>query len=270
MAFLQVNDLSKSFGTSEVLKDISFTMEKGKTLTIIGNSGSGKTTLLRILCYLENKNNGIISLEEKIINGDKTLYQSDVSENRRNFGLVFQSFNLFPQYTVLENIMLPIKLAIKKEAHDKFLNLPLSKRRKARIAFSKQRLQEEEERIDGLLQRMNLSSKRNSYPLSLSGGEAQRTSIIRAMGLKPKILCFHEPTSALDPKLKSEVAETILKLKEQNTTMIVVTHEMEFAKRISDQVIYMENGRIVEQGDNSIFENPKTNELNNFLSMEVN
>ena len=225
MAVLIVKNLSKGFGKTKVLRDVSFTLERGQVLAIIGSSGSGKTTLLRCLTGLEEADGGSILLP-----GGGSL------------GLVFQSFNLFPQYTALQNVMLAPSL--KKEK-------------------SKEELKEE---AMELLNQVGLANRANSYPWQLSGGQKQRTAIARALAMKPEILCFDEPTSALDPELTGEVLRTIKGLKEQNHTMIVVTHEMEFARSVADVVIFMADGIIEEMGSpEEIFENPRNERTRRFL-----
>ena len=269
MAFLEIKNLTKSFGGKKVLAGINIALEEGATLCLIGNSGSGKTTLLRILDFLEKKDEGLITLDGRVLSGNEKLTGLEIAERRKNFGLVFQSYNLFPLYTVLENILLPLKIQLKKEIKEHAKTRPWRERRKA---FQKEyavKLREKEAEIDGILSKMNLLAKKGSYPYSLSGGEAQRTAIVRALALHPKILCFDEPTSALDPRLKNEIAETILALKKGGTTMIVVTHEMAFALKVADAVIYMEDGKAIESGDASILLHPKTQELKDFLSGEA-
>ena len=225
MAILEVNHLEKSFGSTQVLKDISFSLEKGQALSIIGSSGSGKTTLLRCLTGLEFPDSGSVCLS-----------------GGGSFGLVFQNFNLFPQYTALENVMLAPSLQKKQP---------------------KEQLRQE---AMDLLSQVGLSDRANNYPWQLSGGQQQRTAIARALALKPEVLCFDEPTSALDPELTGEVLRTIRGLKEKNHTMIVVTHEMEFAKCVADVVIYMADGVIEEMGTpEQIFRNPQSEKTRAFL-----
>ncbi len=237
MAILEVEHISKTFGHTKVLKDISFSLEKGKTLSIIGSSGSGKTTMLRCLNFLETPDQGVIRV------GNETLFdaadpstkaESAIRMKRLHFGLVFQSFNLFPQYTALKNVMLAKELLAREQ--------PGYKARKKEI-HEEIRLQAE-----GLLRQMGLESRMNHYPHQLSGGQQQRVAIARALALHPDILCFDEPTSALDPELTGEVLRVIRGLAEQKTTMIIVTHEMAFARDVADQVIFMDGGVIVEQG----------------------
>ena len=246
MALLQVKNITKSFGKTEVLKGIDFSLEKGEIISIIGSSGSGKTTLLRCLNFLETPEVGTITIEDNCIfdgSGEKELTDSQKREARMHFGLVFQSFNLFPQYTVLKNLTLAPTLQKKGS------------------------VEEIEKHALELLERVGLSDKVNNYPCQLSGGQQQRVAIARALALKPDILCFDEPTSALDPELTGEVLRVIKELKELNTTMIIVTHEMEFAKNVSDRIIFMADGVIEEEGTpEEVFDNPKSEKTKHFLS----
>ena len=241
MALLTVENIKKNFGKTEVLKGISFSLEEGQVLAIIGSSGSGKTTLLRCLNFLETPDEGQITV------GGKSLAYTGVSDNeirdnRLHFGLVFQNFNLFPQYTVLENVMLAPQL--------------LERGTKAQI----------EAMAKDLLDQVGLSDKLGSYPWQLSGGQQQRVAIARALAMKPHVLCFDEPTSALDPELTGEVLRVIRDLKKESTTMIVVTHEMEFARSVADVVIYMADGVIEEMGTpQEVFGNPSSEKLKAFL-----
>ena len=239
MAVLEVKNLKKNFGSTDVLKGVSFSLEQGQVLTIIGSSGSGKTTLLRCLNFLESPDEGEILVNSKVLT---TGNDEELRQNRLHFGLVFQNFNLFPQYTALENVTLAPKL--------------LKKGTPAEIR---------QQGLD-LLDRVGLSQKVNSYPYQLSGGQQQRVAIARALALDPQVLCFDEPTSALDPELTGEVLRVIRSLKDRGNTMIVVTHEMEFAKSVSDVVIYMAEGVIEEMGTpEEIFDNPRSEKLRTFL-----
>ncbi len=246
MAVLVVKNIYKSFGKTEVLKGIDFSLEKGQVLSIIGSSGSGKTTLLRCLNSLEFADKGTITVNDTVIfDGERKSKRSDAElrERRLHFGLVFQSFNLFPQYTVLENITLAPNL-LKKDTPEN----------------NKKRAME-------LLEQVGLSEKADSYPCQLSGGQQQRVAIARALALDPEILCFDEPTSALDPELTGEVLKVIRSLADGHMTMIVVTHEMSFARDVSDTVIFMDDGVIAEQGaPEEVFGNPKTERLQSFLA----
>ncbi len=256
MPVLDVQHIEKHFGATRVLEDISFALEQGQALAIIGSSGSGKTTLLRCLNFLETPDQGRI-----LVNGD-TLFDADdpatqreaeVRKKRLHFGLVFQSFNLFPQYTALENVTLARELLAREE--------PDFKARKKKI------LADIREQGQALLERMGLSDRAGHYPHQLSGGQQQRVAIARALALQPDILCFDEPTSALDPELTGEVLKVIRSLAEQKTTMIIVTHEMAFARDVADQVIFMDSGVIVEQGPaRQVIENPREERTRQFLS----
>ena len=246
MAVLEVKNICKAFGKTEVLKGIDFSLEKGQVLSIIGSSGSGKTTLLRCLNSLEFADKGTITVNDTVIfDGSRTTKRSDAElrERRLHFGLVFQSFNLFPQYTVLENITLAPNL-LKKDTPEN-----------------------NKEKALKLLDEVGLSEKANNYPCELSGGQQQRVAIARALAMDPEILCFDDPTSALDPELTGEVLKVIRSLADGHMTMIVVTHEMGFAKDVSDTVIFMDDGVIAEQGTpDEIFGNPKTERLKAFLA----
>ena len=249
MAILDVQHIEKHFGGTQVLRDISFSLEEGQALSIIGSSGSGKTTLLRCLNFLETPDKGVISVRgETLFDAEDTRRPSEaeIRQRRLHFGLVFQSFNLFPQYTALQNVTLAREL-MAKENHEN------------RDAI----LQEGRE----LLGRMGLADRAEHYPHQLSGGQQQRVAIARALALKPDILCFDEPTSALDPELTGEVLKVIRSLAEQKTTMIIVTHEMAFARDVADQVIFMDGGVIVEQGPaREVIDHPKEERTQHFLS----
>ena len=254
MAILEVQHVSKSFGNTEVLKDISFSLEKGRVLSLIGSSGSGKTTLLRCLNFLERPDGGVIRVNGETLfdaNNPATMQESEIRRKRLHFGLVFQSFNLFPQYTALQNVMLAKELLAKEK--------PDYKARKKEIHAQI----EAEAKI--LLDQMGLSDRVDNYPHQLSGGQCQRVAIARALALKPDILCFDEPTSALDPELTGEVLKVIKGLADQETTMIIVTHEMAFARDVSGQVIFMDGGCIMEQGTpEEVFENPREERTKQF------
>ena len=238
MTVLEVKNLKKGFGATDVLKGVSFQLEQGQVLAIIGSSGSGKTTLLRCLNFLETPDEGEIAVEGRCLTGSH-LTEEQIRQNRLNFGLVFQNFNLFPQYTVLQNVTLAPKLLGKGDIRDKAL---------------------------ALLDQVGLLQKKDSYPWQLSGGQQQRVAIARALALEPRVLCFDEPTSALDPELTGEVLRVIRGLKEKNTTMIVVTHEMEFARSVADVVIYMADGVIEEIGPpEQIFGAPQSEKTRTFL-----
>ena len=255
MAILEVEHIHKSFGHTKILKDINFSLEKGQVISIIGSSGSGKTTLLRCLNFLEKPDEGIIRVNQEILFDAKdasTQLEAQIRKKRLHFGLVFQSFNLFPQYTALQNVMLAKNLLAKE--------LPDYKVRKKEI------FAENQKQAEMLLAQMGLSNRMNNYPHQLSGGQCQRVAIARALALQPDILCFDEPTSALDPELTGEVLKVIQELAAQKTTMIIVTHEMNFAKEVSDQILFMDNGIILEKGTPAqIFDNPQEERTKQFL-----
>ena len=255
MPILEVHNIEKHFGDTRVLEDISFDLEQGQALAIIGSSGSGKTTLLRCLNFLETPNQGRIAVNGEVIfdaEDPATQKESEVRKKRLHFGLVFQSFNLFPQYTALKNVTLAKELLAQEQ--------PDFKSRKKEI------LAEIEEEGRELLAKMGLADRVNHYPSPLSGGQ-QRVAIARALALRPDILCFDEPTSALDPELTGEVLKVIRGLAEQKTTMIIVTHEMAFARDVADQVIFMDGGVIVEQGDaRQVIEHPREERTRQFLA----
>lgn len=260
MSILEIEHLKKSFGRTEVLDDITFSLEKGQVLSVIGSSGSGKTTLLRCLNFLEQPDGGIIRVNgETLFDAEdpSTMQESEIRRKRLHFGLVFQSFNLFPQYTALENVMLAKELLEKEK--------PEYKSRKKEIHA------QIEDEAKTLLDQMGLTDRMDNYPHQLSGGQCQRVAIARALALKPDILCFDEPTSALDPELTGEVLKVIKGLADQETTMIIVTHEMAFARDVSGHVIFMDEGRIMEQGTPAdVFENPREERTKQFLSRFTN
>ena len=259
MAFLEIQNIEKRFGLNTVLKDIIFGLEKGEVLAIIGSSGSGKTTLLRCLNFLETPNRGKILLEGAPLfdaEDPLTLDKKHIRMKRLHFGLVFQNFNLFPQYTALKNVMLAKEL-LAKERED------YKENRKAIH-------QEIEEQAKALLCRMGLEDRMNFYPQQLSGGQQQRVSIARALAMEPDILCFDEPTSALDPELTGEVLKVIKELKSSDSTMIVVTHEMEFAKHVADKIIFMADGVIEETGTSEeVFDHPQSPKTRAFLQKSL-
>ena len=241
MSILQINGIKKGFGSTDVLKGVSFSLEKGQVLTIIGSSGSGKTTLLRCLNFLETPDEGEIRVNGKALTGTH-LTEEQIRQNRLHFGLVFQNFNLFPQYTVLQNIMLAPTL-LKQGTPEQI-----------------------QEKAMDLLEKVGLTQKKDAYPCQLSGGQQQRVAIARALALNPEVLCFDEPTSALDPELTGEVLRVIRGLKDSDTTMIVVTHEMEFARSVADMVIYMADGVIEEMGTpEAVFDHPVSEKTRNFI-----
>ncbi len=254
MAILEVKNLEKNFGKTEVLKGINFSVEKGEVLALIGSSGSGKTTLMRCLNFLERPDKGTISVAGSVIfdaDSKEKISEKQIRTNRLHFGLVFQSFNLFPQYTVMKNLTLARELLEKQKPNG------MSKSQIGDMASD-------------LLKKVGLSEKADFYPCNLSGGQQQRVAIARALVMQPDILCFDEPTSALDPELTGEVLKVIRELKDTNTTMIIVTHEMNFAKSVSDKVIFLSDGIIEEEGTpEQIFEHPSSPKTKNFLAKSL-
>ena len=250
MSILEVNHIEKHFGATKVLNDISFSLERGQALSIIGSSGRGKTTLLRCLNFLEKPDGGTISVNGSTIfdaADPSTQQEKEIRSKRLHFGLVFQNFNLFPQYTALQNVTLARELLAKERGGESKADIEAAGRE--------------------LLAQMGLADRASHYPHQLSGGQQQRVAIARALALHPDILCFDEPTSALDPELTGEVLRVIRNLAEQKTTMIIVTHEMAFARDVADQVIFMDGGLIVEQGDpHEVIDHPKEERTRQFLS----
>ena len=260
MALLEVNGIGKSFGATKVLRDISFDLAEGEALAIIGSSGSGKTTLLRCLNFLETADTGSITVAgETLWSAADTKTQSEeaIRKKRLHFGLVFQSFNLFPQYTALQNVMLAGQLLAKER--------PDYKQNRRQI------LADIETQAKALLAQMGLSDRENHYPHQLSGGQQQRVAIARALALHPDILCFDEPTSALDPELVGEVLNTIKAVAQTGITMIVVTHEIAFAREVASRVVFMEGGVVVEEGKpEEILVAPKHPSTQRFLKRITN
>ena len=256
MKILEVKNLAKNFGKIQVLKGIDFSMEKGEVVAIIGSSGSGKTTLLRCINFLEDADKGQILVEGNCIykgENAKKLTPAEIRKNQLNFGLVFQSFNLFPQYTAFENVTLAPKLLAKER--------PDYKQNKKQI------LEEIDSNAKALLGRVGLSDRMNNYPCQLSGGQQQRVSIARALALNPKVLFFDEPTSALDPELTGEILRVIRDLAKKQTTMVIVTHEIEFARNVADRIIFMADGVVLEDGTpEEVLDNPKNDKTKHFLS----
>ena len=255
MPLLEVQNITKRFGKLEVLKGIDFSLNQGEVLSIIGSSGSGKTTLLRCITQLEQATTGKMFVDGKEAFDAQqkiTLTKEEKRERQLNFGLVFQSFNLFPQYNVLDNVTLAVKLQAKKR--------PDYKANRSAI------LKGIEENALQIIDSVGLSDKLDYYPCQLSGGQQQRVAIARALALNPRILCFDEPTSALDPELTNEVLAVIKELTTRDMTMIIVTHEMSFAKEVSDRVIFMDEGVICEEGTSEeIFDHPQHKRLQDFL-----
>ena len=262
MAFLEVKDLYKNFGATQVLKGVSFEMNKGEVFSIIGSSGNGKTTLLRCLNFLELPDSGTITVDGNVI-----FPLDDKADNKvqpLTFGLVFQNFNLFPQYNALHNITLAMNLRDERELKAKKL------KRKERKQLLKEARANNEETARGLLARVGLADKANNYPCELSGGQQQRVAIARALALSPDILCFDEPTSALDPELTGEVLKVIKALIDEDRTIIIVTHEMDFAKNVSDKIIFMADGVIEEIGTpDQVFNAPKSEKTKAFFRSDT-
>ena len=251
LAILDVQHIEKHFGDTPVLKDISFSLEEGQALSIIGSSGSGKTTLLRCLNFLETPDKGVISVRGETLfdaADHSSRSESDIRKKRLHFGLVFQSFNLFPQYTALQNVTLARELMARSEKTGESHDAIMAEGRR-------------------LLEDIGLGQRMDNYPHQLSGGQQQRVAIARALAMKPDILCFDEPTSALDPELTGEVLRVIRGLAEQHTTMVIVTHEMSFARDVADQVIFMDGGVIVEQGPaKEVIDHPRQERTRQFLA----
>ena len=256
MALLEVSGISKTFGGTEVLRDISFQLEQGEALAIIGSSGSGKTTLLRCLNFLERPDTGVIQVGGEVMwdaSNPAAQNEEEIRKKRLRFGLVFQNFNLFPQYTALQNVMLAGEL--------------LAKQRPDYKANRRQIHAQLEDQARALLEEMGLSARAGHYPHQLSGGQQQRVAIARALALHPDILCFDEPTSALDPELTGEVLRVLRKLADRKTTMIIVTHEMHFARDVADRIMFMDGGVVVEQGPaRELIEHPKEERTRRFLA----
>ena len=255
MPILKLSNIHKSFGKTKVLNGIDLTLEKGQVMSVIGSSGSGKTTLLRCINFLVIADKGEIEVDGKVIfRAGEKISSSEMRERQLNFGLVFQDFNLFPQYTVLDNIMLAPKLLAK----DKYKG----NRKKKKEIFEEIRKNAVE-----ILDRVGLSDKIDNYPCELSGGQKQRVSIARALALSPEILFFDEPTSALDPELTGEILKVIRKLASEKTTMVIVTHEIDFAEAVSDKIIFMADGVIEEEGTpEEVIKNPKSERTKAFLT----
>ena len=259
MALLEVKNITKHFGKTEVLKGIDFKVEKGEVLSIIGSSGSGKTTLLRCINALETPDSGVMTINDEVIFDAmqaKNYTDAEIRTKRLHFGLVFQSFNLFPQYNVIDNVTLAPKLRLTEK------NLSATEKKDATDKIIANAYE--------LLKKVGLTEKALFYPCQLSGGQQQRVAIARALAMSPDILCFDEPTSALDPELTGEVLKVIKDLKKQDHTMIIVTHEMEFARNVSDEIIFMADGVIEEMGTpEEVFDNPKSPKTQAFLNKSL-
>lgn len=257
MAILEVKNMRKSFGNTEVLKNVGFSMERGEVISILGSSGSGKTTLLRCINFLERADKGQVLVDGKMIfDAEDTAKRSarEVRKAQLNFGMVFQQFNLFPQYSVLENVMLAPKL--------------LAKERPDYKTSKKEILSEVEKNARDVIDKVGLTDKLYNYPCELSGGQQQRVSIARALALNPKILFFDEPTSALDPELTGEILRVIRSLADKNITMVIVTHEIGFARNVSDRIIFMDKGVVAEEGTpEQVIDNPKNERTKEFLKL---
>ena len=260
MNILEVENITKRFGHLKVLSDISFSLQEGETLAILGASGSGKTTLLRCLNFLERPDHGRITVRGELLYDSaqhETYNERSIREKRLHFGFVFQSFNLFPQYTAFQNVILARELAAK--------TLPdFAVDRKSVLG---------EIHSEGmkLLEQIGLADKRDAYPHQLSGGQQQRVAIARALALGPDILCFDEPTSALDPELTGEVLKVIRGLAENKTTMLIVTHEMQFAREVADTILFIDEGLMIEFGKpEDVMDNPSSERMKRFLERYAN
>ena len=269
MSYFSIKGLTKNFGELGVLRGISLDLQKGEVLSIIGSSGSGKTTFLRCINFLETPSSGRITLDGEVMYSDeetKRIPEKELRRRRMNFGLVFQSFNLFPQYNVLDNVKLAPTLFLK----EKIKELKKTGTKKAEIDdFYREELAKIDSDAKRLIEKVGLTEKINAYPCELSGGQCQRVAIARALVLSPKILCFDEPTSALDPMLTGEVLKVIKSLRDEGRTMIIVTHEMDFAKNVSDKIAFMSEGVVAEYGTpDEVFNNSSSEELRRFLAAE--
>lgn len=245
MNMIEVNDLRKSFGKEEILKGISFSAEEGDVVAIIGNSGSGKSTFLRCLVSLEQPSSGSIKIGNNYLFKDGSSASGDTAkEITQNTGMVFQSYNLFPHLTVRENLIMPF------------------------VTTQKGTQEEAEARCNELLQKVGMIHRIDNYPSILSGGEKQRVAIARALMQSPKIMLFDEPTAALDPKLTNDIFEIITQIAKENITIVVVTHELNFARKVANKLVFMSGGKIIESGETeTIFTNPQTEELKSFLEL---
>ncbi len=262
MAFLEVKNITKSFGKTQVLKDVGFEMEKGEIVAMLGSSGGGKTTLLRCLNFLETPDSGMICVDGKQVFPAVNTLKGSGKANLA-FGMVFQSFNLFPQYTALQNVTLAMNVKSERELQAQGVGF-LDRKKQMR-----EKKAENEKIAMDFLARVGLSEKMGNYPCELSGGQCQRVAIARALALSPDILCFDEPTSALDPELTGEVLKVIKDLGKDGRTMIIVTHEMEFARSVADKILFIADGEIAECGTpEEVFDSPKTEKLKTFLNKD--
>ncbi|MBQ8719131.1 MAG: amino acid ABC transporter ATP-binding protein [Clostridia bacterium] len=266
MAFFEIRNLKKRFGNVQVLHGINFSMEKGEAVAVIGSSGGGKTTFLRCLNFLEMADEGTIHIEGGFdFDAEKTYTDSEIRAMRLKMGLVFQSFNLFPQYTALDNIAIPLQLRTVEKIK---AELPRGKARRSAISAARE---ENRARARELLSMVGLSDKEGNYPWQLSGGQQQRVAIARALAQTPAVLCFDEPTSALDPELTGEVLRVIKELKDQGCTLLVVTHEMDFARNVADRVVFVADGLIEEEGTpEQLFTAPNSPKTAAFLQHSLN
>ena len=246
MSYIEVSNFSKSINNKFIIQDINLKLEQGEVLVILGKSGAGKTTLLRNINLLDLPNSGRLDIDGEIVynSNEPVISNKELQKRHKLIGLVFQSFNLFPQYTVLDNVTLALKLNNKKKIAEYRRKI---KNRKEVLDFSKKLEEEVFIKASKILNDLDLGDKLNSYPYQLSGGEQQRTAIARALILNPKVLCFDEPTSALDPSLTKEVISVINELKNKKQTMIIITHEIDFAMQVADKIIVMDQGKIIEE-----------------------
>ena len=273
MAFLTVKNLTKSFDGLQVLKGVDFELNKGEVLSVIGSSGNGKTTLMRCLNFLTMPDSGEIIVDGTTIFPFK---EGEKSSSKLTFGMVFQNFNLFPQYNALENVTLAMNLKSKRDLKERLKTKPdksisgekpVKLTRKEKRAILKEEYENNKNIATQILTRVGLADKLKNYPCELSGGQCQRVAIARALALAPDILCFDEPTSALDPELTKEVLKVIKGLRDEGRTMIIITHEMAFARSVSDKVIFMADGVVEEMGAPSqVFDNPVSEKTKAFFS----
>ena len=269
MSYLEIKNIHKSFDKTEVLKGVDITLEKGQVLAIIGASGGGKTTLLRCINFLTLADDGTISVDGEVIySADVKYTDKELRHNRLRFGLVFQGYNLFPQYNILKNVHLAMDLRLKEQAKALFARDNPDRPEGKKSEWIKAQKAANIQTAKSLLAKVGLADKEKAYPCELSGGQCQRAAIARALALSPSVLCFDEPTSALDPQLTKEVLNVIRDLKAEGRTMVIVTHEMAFAKQSADKIVYMAGGVVVEEGDSSIIDNPQTLALRAFLASE--